>query len=188
MSFINCIECNKEFSDRSEFCPNCGCPTSYSIKQSKDVPTIGATIQDNTEEHFSIKETKQRLLLNRTSIIAISAIVGLLLIIFLVNLQTQKKAISIVMNSNIESSYSTNDEIIRQWVTDDSNVYQTYGWTAKKVSGSIYFVSFGFDDDKDESNGYQMHCYEADIKSNIVRKISGNTTLEKKYKDLNIIE
>jgi len=32
MALIKCTECVKEFSDKAEACPNCGCPTEYSIK------------------------------------------------------------------------------------------------------------------------------------------------------------
>lgn len=28
---IKCVECGKEISDKSESCPNCGCPTKLSI-------------------------------------------------------------------------------------------------------------------------------------------------------------
>lgn len=30
---IKCIECGKEISDKSESCPNCGCPTKFSIEK-----------------------------------------------------------------------------------------------------------------------------------------------------------
>ena len=32
MALIKCTECGKEFSDKAESCPNCGCPTEYVIK------------------------------------------------------------------------------------------------------------------------------------------------------------
>jgi RNA polymerase subunit RPABC4/transcription elongation factor Spt4 len=31
MSLIKCLECNKEYSDKAESCPNCGCPTTINI-------------------------------------------------------------------------------------------------------------------------------------------------------------
>ena len=30
---IKCIECGNEISDKSNMCPNCGCPTIESIKE-----------------------------------------------------------------------------------------------------------------------------------------------------------
>lgn len=32
MSLIKCTECGKEFSDKAEVCPNCGCPTAEILK------------------------------------------------------------------------------------------------------------------------------------------------------------
>lgn len=29
MALIICTECGREFSDKAEACPNCGCPTEY---------------------------------------------------------------------------------------------------------------------------------------------------------------
>lgn len=34
---IKCVECGKEISDKSEACPNCGCPTSESITNIGDL-------------------------------------------------------------------------------------------------------------------------------------------------------
>lgn len=33
MPLIKCIDCGKEISDKSNSCPNCGCPTRESIKK-----------------------------------------------------------------------------------------------------------------------------------------------------------
>lgn len=33
MSLIKCFECGKEFSDKADSCPNCGCPTSITINE-----------------------------------------------------------------------------------------------------------------------------------------------------------
>lgn len=32
MALIKCPECGKEFSDRAESCPNCGCPTETIVQ------------------------------------------------------------------------------------------------------------------------------------------------------------
>jgi len=32
VALILCVECGKEFSDKAKACPNCGCPTEYSIE------------------------------------------------------------------------------------------------------------------------------------------------------------
>ena len=33
---INCKECNKEYSDKAEACPNCGCPTVEMQEQAEE--------------------------------------------------------------------------------------------------------------------------------------------------------
>ncbi len=33
MALIKCKECNKEYSDKAEYCTECGCPTEFNIKQ-----------------------------------------------------------------------------------------------------------------------------------------------------------
>lgn len=33
MALIKCIECGKDFSDRAQSCPNCGCPTEVILKE-----------------------------------------------------------------------------------------------------------------------------------------------------------
>ena len=35
--FGTCIECGKEFSDRAEACPNCGCPTSETTGKKSNI-------------------------------------------------------------------------------------------------------------------------------------------------------
>lgn len=32
MALIKCVECGNNISDKSEYCPQCGCPTSESLK------------------------------------------------------------------------------------------------------------------------------------------------------------
>ena len=34
MAMIKCAECGKEFSDRADACPNCGCPIEYQAEKS----------------------------------------------------------------------------------------------------------------------------------------------------------
>lgn len=38
MALITCVECGKEFSDKAEACPHCGCPTSESTKATELSP------------------------------------------------------------------------------------------------------------------------------------------------------
>lgn len=46
MALIECMECGKQISDMSSRCPNCGCPTSESIKKAE----IEAFKRDNRDK------------------------------------------------------------------------------------------------------------------------------------------
>ena len=46
MAMIKCIECGKEFSDRAEACPNCGCPTSETTGK-KSTATVASIVINN---------------------------------------------------------------------------------------------------------------------------------------------
>lgn len=48
MALIKCCECGKEISDKSELCPNCGCPTIESIKKIK----INKQLTENHDNVF----------------------------------------------------------------------------------------------------------------------------------------
>jgi len=65
MSLIICKECTKEYSDKSNSCPNCGCPTSYNFDNEIDVNT--ETIEDVTE-----LENKEQMNSNLTNARAIT--------------------------------------------------------------------------------------------------------------------
>jgi len=69
-----------------------------------------------------------------------------------------------------------------------SDIHTVYGWGAQKVDGNIFFVEYGFDNDNDKSNGYRIYCFEVDLNSGLVREITGNRNLERKYMELNLIE
>lgn len=52
MALISCPECKKEFSDKAESCPNCGCPTNEAIGTiSKETPPI----EKQTKRHENIR-------------------------------------------------------------------------------------------------------------------------------------
>lgn len=74
-----------------------------------------------------------------------------------------------------------------EWVVNES-AHTIYGWTSQKVSGTTYYVAYEFDDDGNRSNGWSMYCYEVELSSDVVRMISGDAVLEKKYKDLGLID
>lgn len=42
MALINCIECNREVSDRAAACPHCGAPVAVGFAGSATAPTVHA--------------------------------------------------------------------------------------------------------------------------------------------------
>lgn len=55
MALISCVECGKEFSDKANACPNCGCPIEYIIetldkqKEGEDIPACSDALDVPTE-------------------------------------------------------------------------------------------------------------------------------------------
>lgn len=50
MALIVCVECGKEFSDKAEACPNCGCPTEDILQELKEKAFKNSIYKDATEE------------------------------------------------------------------------------------------------------------------------------------------
>lgn len=51
MALVKCPECNKEFSEHAECCPNCGCPMSV-IKHKKEEEKI---MQEPVVQEYAAK-------------------------------------------------------------------------------------------------------------------------------------
>ncbi len=64
MALIKCVECEKEFSDKAQCCPNCGCPTEYVLseiskmnhKSSDKVYKINLEKKKEVKDKFSDKK------------------------------------------------------------------------------------------------------------------------------------
>ena len=106
-----------------------------------------------------------------------------------INIAGPRNAINLVKNYEEGTiNASTIDENVKDWVSNDPEVVQVYGWEAEKVSDNTYLVSFRFDDDNDKTNGWMSYNYEAELNSKIVRSISANTVLFEKYRELGFFE
>lgn len=55
MAMIKCIECGKEFSDRAEACPNCGCPTSETTGIKKDINVASIVLHNGISSEEATK-------------------------------------------------------------------------------------------------------------------------------------
>ena len=58
MALIKCTECDKEFSDRAEACPNCGCPTEYNIIQEQNNLSLNNSV--NLSDRGNVVESTIR--------------------------------------------------------------------------------------------------------------------------------
>lgn len=60
MALIICTECGKEFSDKADACPNCGCPTQE-ISSSEEIDNDSEEIQSDTvaSKAWSISEQQK---------------------------------------------------------------------------------------------------------------------------------
>lgn len=195
MALINCSECGKEFSNNAPACPNCGQPTSFNyINKDKNKPDESSDdIKDDISKYKASIDEKSNGSTDEKSSGGKVLIVGLILValFFFGNSHMQKnKAIEIVDNYPITQGgyvpeyapqYDTIGEQIRGWVKSEPDVERIYGWEAERVAGKTYFVSFQFDFDNNKGNGYAMYSYEANLKSEIVRDITGNPSLREKY-------
>lgn len=203
MALIKCFECNHEFSDFAKACPKCGCPTDIILKKQEQIlPQVEETkISDikasnimnnelikeessintspNKVETLSNKDNK-----NRNILITVFSIILLALIYIMYD---SNQVLVEARNWHDGDSY-TIEEQVNSWIKYDNEITKIYGWKSKKIENDTYFISFEFDDDNNLENGYVMYCFEYNRGINLVRKISGNYSLEKKYRELGFIE
>lgn len=59
MALIKCIECDIEYSDYSDSCPKCGCPTKINIERK-----VRVELQNNEMSHLPPNELKEKLDVN----------------------------------------------------------------------------------------------------------------------------
>ena len=69
MALMQCTECGKEFSDKANSCPNCGCPVSLVLQLNKEVNTDA----NNTKPE---RNRKKHFIIILSSIILIALIIG----------------------------------------------------------------------------------------------------------------
>lgn len=58
-----------------------------------------------------------------------------------------------------------------------------FGWDVMHIEDSIYLVSYDFDKDNNDDNGYSCFPFEVDISSGYVNKLDGDI-MKEEYKDI----
>lgn len=188
MALIKCLDCGKEVSDKAGSCPNCGCPVSYGIGNNKE------KIETPNDSQVIIKKAPASG--SFIGFIIISFIILFVIYLVLKGLNSNqqatdyqsRQAIEIVKNAVIFTDTPPIGDLVEARANNDKNIYKVYGWEAEKVDDDTYFVYFAFDYDNNRDNGFYMYSYEVNIQSEVVREVTGNDTLEKKYQDLGFIE
>lgn len=115
----------------------------------------------------------------------------------------QMKNQKIIENvSNFEIiDHVTTDELVKQYISNNDNIHTVYGWEIipiwnlsfiypdqKRPNEYEYLVAFMFDYDGDKENGRRGYFFEYNYSTNIVREVSGNKTLEEKWREFGGIE
>lgn len=77
MSIIKCRECGNDVSDLAEACPNCGCPISYSLAESKTLMDS----EDEAAKERARENTENGKRINNTFAMA-AFIIGILSVFF----------------------------------------------------------------------------------------------------------
>jgi len=89
----------------------------------------------------------------------------------------EDKAIELVKNSYALGLNSKVDSKIKSWLKDIKGNLKIYGWDAIKQDEQIYLVSYTFD----EGSGIVGYYFEVNLLAEIVRSITDDSELEKKY-------
>ena len=89
----------------------------------------------------------------------------------------EEKAIELAKNSYALGGDLTADAQIKSWLQDQKGTLKVYGWKTRKIDEQTYLVSYTFDKGK----GRIGYFFEVNLMADIVRRVSGNANLEKKY-------
>ncbi len=60
MALVKCPECNKEFSEHADCCPNCGCPMSVIKKQQEEKKLCKKLLFRNMQQNSNVKNAVEQ--------------------------------------------------------------------------------------------------------------------------------
>ncbi len=109
--------------------------------------------------------------MKRWLLLAIGALVfiGAFYVVFSQKNGSEKRAIELAKNSH--------EKEIRDFLSRQKGSLKVIGWKGKRIENNTYFVSFTYD----MGAGEVGYFYEVILHGKIVRRIIGDTELEKKY-------
>lgn len=92
-------------------------------------------------------------------------------------LSEEEKAIKLAKSANTFSYLYDNDFMVKKWMQESKGPINIIGWKAKKYDDQTYLVGYTIN----KGNGIKGHWLEVNLFAEMVRDISGDPDLEKKY-------
>lgn len=150
---------------------------------------------DESENNFGLPRFRDKHFNNTKKFINFGYIISIIILIicgiYIDNVESTNldKAIDIVINDRqvFDWSVSVEEEIDsrisklkEESILDD---IREFGWDAIHIEDSVYLVSYDFDKDNNDDNGYSCFPFEVDISSGYVNKLDGDI-MKEEYKDI----
>jgi hypothetical protein len=93
----------------------------------------------------------------------------------------EEQAISLANLYTLPGNTSVMRDSIKQWLQAKKGLLRVYGWNAKKIDDQTYLVGYTYDEGPGSSGGGWV--FEVNLKEDIVRNVTGDADLEKRYAD-----
>ena len=143
---------------------------------------------DLKENNFGLPRVKDRCSNKTKKVITYGYIINIIVLLlcgsYVNNVKSTNidKAIDLVLSKDSieEDVYNRIYEINEERLLND---VVEYGWDALHIEGGTYLVSYDFDIDADDYNGYNCFPYEVNIYSGYVIKLEGDD-MKEQYKDI----
>lgn len=132
-----------------------------------------------SEQNKIDNEVQKHAFLRNPFILVVVIAIVVVAVTALYNYTRVEKAITLVKHSHVESKVKTTEEYIKELMQKRTGYLKVYGWEAEHIEGDVYLVWYLFE--TREGQGRGGYVYEVQLDSEIVRKVSGNAELEKKY-------
>lgn len=217
MALIICIECGREFSSYASTCPKCGCPTNIAMGNGsistdekpvkfieepsnveiESIPNVNSLIDHdndsnrNEEEKGVLSNTVNDLKVKKPikktgTVLIIIVLLGVAIGLLYLNPYNNPMILNEIKNTRTNSGDTVEEEIYK--LLNNTGYVRTFGWQQKYIGDGIFFVSYEFDTDMIDENGYHLFAYEYNRNLKIVRSITTSSALKWKYKNLGLIE
>ena len=136
---------------------------------------------------FRSNDSKVKKPIRKTgAVLIIIVLLGVALGFLYLNPYNNPMILSEIKNTRTNSGDTVEEEVYK--LLNNTGYARTFGWKKKYIGGGIFFVSFEFDTDKIDENGYHFFAYEYNRNSRTVRSITTSSALKLKYKSLGLLD